>query len=116
MHLVVKLSTAAHGILEHGGIFRTALWRAAQPDRSNHVVGKRNTQRVQDPNVRVSGPKYHSDYSIWALNPHYLSPWTLRAVLGLLPCHFTLALPEAARSIVDLPRDVLFSWGLGFRV
>ena len=26
-----------------------------------------------------SGPKYQYYYSIWALNPYYLGPWTLRS-------------------------------------
>ena len=26
----------------------------------------------------VLGPKYHSYYSIWALKPYSLGPWTLR--------------------------------------
>ena len=34
-----------------------------------------------DPNNRALGPKYH--YSIWALEPHYLSPWTLRVGVPL---------------------------------
>ena len=29
-------------------------------------------------NDRVLGPKYHSDYSICGLIPHFLNPWNLR--------------------------------------
>ena len=32
----------------------------------------------KDPNNRVLGPRYHLYYSIWALKPYYLGPWTLR--------------------------------------
>ena len=38
------------------------------------------TQGSKDPKIRALGPKYHSDYSIWALIPHYLDPWTLRVI------------------------------------
>ena len=31
----------------------------------------------KDPNNRVLGPKYNEYYSIWALKPYYLGPWTL---------------------------------------
>ena len=30
------------------------------------------------------GPKYHSDYDIWAVKPHYLGTWSLRANVVLL--------------------------------
>ena len=29
----------------------------------------------------VLGPKYHNINGIWALNPYYLGPWTLRVYL-----------------------------------
>ena len=32
-----------------------------------------------DPNNRALGPKYCNINGIWALNPYYLGPWTLRA-------------------------------------
>ena len=35
------------------------------------------------PNSMVLGPKYYNINGIWALKPHYLGPWTLRACLGL---------------------------------
>ena len=41
----------------------------------------------KDPNIRASGPKYHSDYGIWALTPHYWSPWTLRVAYRCRPIH-----------------------------
>ena len=31
----------------------------------------------KDPKSRVLGPKYRYFYSIWALKPYYLGPWTL---------------------------------------
>ena len=37
----------------------------------------------KDPKNRALGPKYHKYYSIWALKPYYLSPWTLRIKQGL---------------------------------
>ena len=37
-----------------------------------------STLRVQDPNSRVLVPEHHEYYSIWALKPYYLGPWTLR--------------------------------------
>ena len=37
---------------------------------------------LKDRNIRGLGPKYDSDYSLWALKPHYLSPWTLRGYPG----------------------------------
>ena len=33
----------------------------------------------RDPNKKVLGPKYYVAKGIWALNPYYLGPWTLRA-------------------------------------
>ena len=33
----------------------------------------------KDPNNRFVRPNYHQYYSIWALKPYYLGPWTLRA-------------------------------------
>ena len=35
-------------------------------------------QGPKDPNNKASGPKYHSHYGIWALEPYYLGPWTFR--------------------------------------
>ena len=32
----------------------------------------------KDPHTRVLGPKHHEHYTIWALKPNYLGPWTLR--------------------------------------
>ena len=34
---------------------------------------------VYGPNL---GPKYFNIHGIWTLNPYYLDPWTLRALLG----------------------------------
>ena len=33
----------------------------------------------EDPDKRVLGPKYYNINGIWALNPYYLGPWTLRS-------------------------------------
>ena len=34
----------------------------------------------KDPNNRALGPKFHSCYSIWALKPYHLGPWTLGVI------------------------------------
>ena len=34
----------------------------------------------KDPNNGVLGPKYYDINGIWALNPYYLGPWTLRGL------------------------------------
>ena len=39
----------------------------------------------KDPYNRVSGPKYYNINGIWALKPHYLGPWTLRAIVRAKP-------------------------------
>ena len=36
-------------------------------------------QGSKDPKSRVLGPKYQYHYGVWALEPYYFSPWTLRA-------------------------------------
>ena len=58
----------------HHFLASQSVWMISVPSLSTL-----RTLRVQGPKYfRASGPKYHSDYSIWASNPHYLSPWTLR--------------------------------------
>ena len=44
----------------------------------NTRAGRSRTLRVQGPKRWVLGPKYYNVNGIWALNPYYLGPWTLR--------------------------------------
>ena len=41
---------------------------------AGHLFGMFLTLRLQDPNNRVSGPKYFNINGIWALKSHYLGP------------------------------------------
>ena len=50
---------------------------------SGHVLDF--PSRSKDPNNRFLEPKYYRYYSIWALNPYYLGPWTLRVLWCVHP-------------------------------